>query len=218
MQFIPIQERRPKSVGGIPIFYNNAAHPHVSNVGIHLPALLKDAELCLIVEGMQGLFVASRGGQRHIHWFGRDERSPFVTELSPELWPDLAVKGEEEFFEALKPPVIRFLEKVHGKRGTERQGDICFRRLPYGWRDIIRMSGSCPLYRRGKIFRTRHRHSGLRLWGYLGDFVSQPGAPSEIDSGLTLIASGWLRAPNHAPRHLGGPHALSRSQKIIRPD
>ena len=219
MQFVPISVAEEKgALQDIGLSYGNYFAPRLFHGAIGMPTQIKGGTICPISGGKQFLYRAGFS----LFWGGLDEKNLFLNRVSPDLPARLEESdGEAQFFEAIKPPIIRLLEKVWGKRGSSRQGDINIYRLPPDWRGLYPLKKALPLPRHGRILRTRHVHSGLRLWCYAGDYlqwVHSGDMPSELDSSVILIASGWLRAPNHKTVRLSGPSVLARSAYLLTDD
>ena len=216
MQFVPITERQPVQIGGVPLNYIRGPYfPTLSKTRIYLP-VSPDAKLAKLHGDTQFLYLID-AAKKHLFWGGMDEQSAFLSRVSLDVLPRLA-QEEEAFYEEIKHPVIRYLESIYGsRRWTRRQGDIFIIPLQKTWKEAFELGKGIPHYRYGRIFRTRHVHFGLCVWDYLGFYVTRQtgNIPSQFDSGLTLIASGSLRAPNHATLRFRGPHVVARSAHLL---
>ena len=216
MQFVPITERQPVQIGGVPLNYIRGPYClTLSKTRIYLP-VIHDAKLAKLHGDTQFLYLID-AVKKHLFWGGMDEQSAFLSRVSLDVLPRLA-QEEEAFYEEIKHPVIRYLESIYGSRWTRRQGDVSIIPLQKNWREVFELGKAAPHYHCGRrIFRTRHRHYGLYIWDYLGFYVTRQtgNIPSQFDSGLTLIASGSLRAPNHATLRFRGPHVVARSAHLL---
>ncbi|MDP3785009.1 MAG: hypothetical protein Q8R12_02945 [bacterium] len=220
MQFVSISEAREGGVlRNMGLSYGNYFAPRLFRGAIGMPTQIRGGTICPISGGKQFLYKAGS----NLYWGGLDEACLFLNRVSSDIPARLEeADGEPRFFEAIKPPIIRFLEEVCGKRGSSRQGDINIYHLPSDWRGLNLLKKALPLPCHGRILRTHHIHSGFRLWCYAGDYlyywVRGGVMPSELESSVILIASGWLRAPDHKTVLLLGPSVLARSAYLLTGD
>ncbi len=149
-------------------------------------------------------------------WFGGTDENAFLVRLDTDVLNIFMSNGEEGFFEALTPPLIRdFSEQF--EVGHQRQGDIFYVQAPFGWKEIessLRMikgsKGSVKPKETSKlgfsVFGTRHILKGrfmsdIPLLGYK----------------KTTLIEGKLKAPDHTTRILKGPHIISQTQYLYDP-
>jgi len=94
--------------------------------------------------------------------FGGTDENPFVARLDREAYHGLLEDGESAFYESLRPPRFKAMEKAF-KVTALRQGDIWAIKIPMDWKDVVNASlvnfGFKPLRDSGdshRIFNTRH--------------------------------------------------------------
>ncbi len=163
-------------------------------------------------------------GSAEVSFFGGTDEHPFLTDL-PLKREDAEQLSEYQFYENLKPGLIKDLESRWGEKLTRRQGDIFAFPLSLpqryharaNWRMILITHTDGDSMGRGSrtekmsapqavnefpLFGTRHKLTGaLLLFPY-------------YTSGLDTIGSGVLTAPDHAPLILQGPHIFVRSGMV----
>lgn len=206
--FIP-GEGFPKKAGVAELHFDSkTATPQRDGTHLTLP-LVRDAEFFALKGGEQ--FVADFGSQFGYQgtrfWFGGTDEGPFLVGLQEKPVKRLLEDGEDGFFDALKPNLVKRLEREL-KVTTRRQGDIFAVPLPWSWHEVNALS----LCLTGKIvaaspFRvkqipvldTRHRLTGKAL--------------------QTLpIATGVLSAPDHKPLRLSGLHWFAQAEGLWDPE
>lgn len=158
------------------------------------------------------------------YWFGGTDEGPFLVQLRHEPYDVLTTKGEDAFFEALKPPVIRELEREFGV-ASRRQGDIWAVPLPFGWDELNRMFIVCGERNAGidpwivrphpienhPLFGTRHRLTGQ------GNGVTR-WTMTAHNPPHSVYAEGIISAPDHSPMDLTGLHVLRQAEVLVRPN
>lgn len=209
----------PESAGGIPINWDSeVAMPFIKEGAIFISDV-PNGEFFPLKNGEQFLYVDCDP------WFGgMDEKAPFMTRLHPYAFNVFEAQGEEAFYRCLKPRIIQKAEKAWGKDKTGRQGDIFSYPLPYAWKELgfrARMYEllwrRCGLEDKVKLFRTRHTARGYFpvtkvFTKELGEIHSWP--RSRLRGSEVAVGEGMLRAPNHEPLVLKGPHLLARSPSV----
>ena len=188
---------------------------------IYLPAD-PAAQFFPLQEGRQFLFIGRQN--RNIYFGGTDEQ-PFLTQMvdslthsqllnhiSGGIYPEYEM-DEQEFYNALKPEVISYLEQRHDVQ-TKRQGDIFAVKIPHTMQEIVRAnavlgSDEKPTQGEWSVFDTRHTLNGSRFHTTLFD----------DDNGLWdgVVAQGTMTAPNHKPINLNGLHVLAQTQYLANP-
>jgi len=182
-----------------------------------------------LMGGEQFLYRLYPEDQRDYIWFGgTDSKAVFLTTLKPEAFQAYLNGGETSFYEALKPPVIARAELFWGKEKTRRQGDFFVFPLPLGWHELFsEWRKNCTNktfhvdYGSHRILRTRHE-----LYGYLfeGNFILDGiGKLYASNYGYSdsyprmVLGEGTLKAPDHEPIELKGPHIIAQAYLIHTP-
>jgi hypothetical protein len=167
----------------------------------------KEARVFSLLKGQQFLYTApdtASNSTRRLFFGGMDE-SPFMVELDYGFIEHL-IDGERAFFESLKPAIIKSGEQVFSSK-TRRQGDFfavkskknmdlsSLMRAHLKQHEItFKVVEELPLK------ETRHMFTGL-LGRTTGGF----------------IAEGILKAPDHEPLLLDGPHIVEQALGLLRP-
>lgn len=183
---------------------------------IYLP-INKSAEFHSLKLGTQFLFAVheQENSWRKAVYFGGTDEEPFLVRLNDSVLKEYEDGGEDEFFQALKPPQIKILEKIAHKE-AKRQGDFFFISIPnFSWK-ILMISetihngkdGSVKMQECNKavVFNTRHTLTGL---GFRTKSFSSMG---EI-----VFIEGTLQAPDHEDQILKGPHAIIQAVNLFDP-
>ncbi|MBI2054982.1 MAG: hypothetical protein HYT39_02695 [Candidatus Sungbacteria bacterium] len=146
-------------------------------------------------------------------FFGGTDEEPFLVRLNGSVRDAFNKGGEKGFFEALRPPHIRRLENLLGKK-AKRQGDIFAFPVSSSWKEVARMSvilSNLPEFKDPdevkdqSVFGTRHQLNGH-------------GTRIRISEGQThMFAEGILRAPDHADLELKGVHLLEQTAYLHDP-
>lgn len=148
----------------------------------------------------------------HLCFLGTDEQ-PFCVELQMEALRHFQRRGEEGFYEVLKPLTIMLLEQAWGRGRTGRQGDIFTYKLRHNmwWPLIKEYVGEADKISlrhnyRDPLFRTRHLHTGYYTTLYLDECQE-----------YVEIGDGRIEAPDHSTRLLKGPHVFAQTRFLKRP-
>lgn len=133
--------------------------------------------------------------------FGGTDENPFLVNLQPFVLGIYLIEGEESFYQALVPPIIRLFSDVL-EEDWKRQGDIFALPLPEDWTSQkLMLDESFSVERSNPIFGTRHFGHGIF-------FESR---------GLTLFR-GTVIAPDHSPLNLeDGLYALGQTAYLAHP-
>lgn len=149
-------------------------------------------------------------------YFGGTDENVFLVILNSEVLTILNKKGINAFYEALKPEIIRGVEKLFGVKSI-RQGDIHAARIPLKWNQLslfLSFFGNTGrrFQRQGAknlpLFRTDHRLTGL----YSG-FFRNPFA-NVLSDPLFSFATGVIKSPNHKPMNLKEVHIIAQTQYL----
>lgn len=201
------------------------------------------AEIVLSNSPHSAFYPLKAGEQFLVHcqtgiWFGGTDEQPFLTHLDSEPFKAFLQGGEQDFYEALKPQLVRELERQLGVT-TKRQGDIFAVPLPFSWDDIKRFASlafiAAPFIglggefmqrlhmwrgsigpRKGRVFGTRHRilatcaTSEQNIKMFIGE-------TNFIGHKQYLLAEGLLAAPDHSPLTLTGVHTLVQADGLFDP-
>ncbi|HEX7724841.1 MAG TPA: hypothetical protein VF438_03855 [Candidatus Paceibacterota bacterium] len=202
---LPIQHRSAR-----------AYHPHHSAV-----------EIYPLLGGRQfiGQFWDRCNSNHYNAFFGCDEQASFVTGVTDKAWVSFLEGGERGFFAALKPEIIRRIERAHGVT-ARRQGDINVVEVAPSWhalvqRDVRGCERAFRLRRKHMLKACRRRVRNKPILGtnhlLTGRFLDDVRVLfADADSYDTLdVATGTITGADHAPLHLGDrPHALARAAEI----
>lgn len=181
---------------------------------ITLP-LYPEARIVQLARGTQFLFAARTRNSYDddLTFFGGTDEEPFLVRLNGSVRDAFNKGGEKGFFEALRPPHIRRLENLLGKK-AKRQGDIFAFPVSSSWKEVARMSvilSNLPEFKDPdevkdqSVFGTRHQLNGH-------------GTRIRISEGQThMFAEGILRAPDHADLELKGVHLLEQTAYLHDP-
>ena len=134
--------------------------------------------------------------------------------MNPEIL-DAYLKSPNNFYPGIIPSLMGELKKRFPQMSYRRQGDIFAFPLPYSWEDIDKAFEICNWnqptahYEPIQILNTRHTLTGRYLslkreYGLLGQLAD-------------LVVEGTIRAPDHTPMKLEGPHAVSQTAFLYSP-
>lgn len=216
----------PQQAGKATIRWSTSEEgPRRKGSEIVLP-LTETAEFLPLKKGVQFLYREEPGHRFH---FGGTDENPFLAELDGtvvEAVSAIGKKGEDVFYDFLKPDRVKFLEEVTGEPAP-RQGDIFAPRIGWGWKDIRAFASVTGLLLHGdeekkgevRVFGTRHVLKGRCLqaevyelkWGWDRTLAGI----KKITQ--TLFATGVLEAPDHSPIQLEGIHVLHQVEVLYRP-
>ena len=201
---------------------SNADLPSRIKEDIELP-LHPKAEFVPLKDGQQFLFTVpmlnSNAYDQKLEtaaYFGGTDEEPFLVRLNPRALDRFTLGGKAGFFDALRPTVIKRLERVFGKQ-TERQGDIFAIHTPFTWKTLKTLKALELSERDAKsgqglvetkqerVFGTRHLFTGVGLT------ISIPSL------GETTLVSGLLEAPDHADLTLKGVYILAQAANLFDP-
>lgn len=185
---------------------------------LFFPFRLDQVDIYPLQNGEQFLLVPKDGwGWQIGPYFGGTDERPFVTEVARHYAETFLRDGEDAFYEALVPPVIKILQERIGGQ-LRRQGDIFALPLPLSWTEM------CAEYRRHKasgkrrmvtgsgatrVLGTRHQLSGC--WAKREPVFRHGG---QLVNVYTRVVQGTLSAPDHADLVLHGPHAIARNMDV----
>ena len=211
-------EKLPQSAGGVPIKWDSEVIRPLIKEGSIFISDVPNGEYYPLKNGEQLLYV-----DYFTYFGGMDEKAPFMTRLDPRAFNIFRAKGEQAFYQCLKPRIIQQAEKAWGEEGTERQGDIFVYPLPYPWKELSfrarmhELLWRCGLEEEVQIFGTRHTAQGnfpvIKVFiKELGEIHSWP--RSRLRGSEVAVGEGTLRAPNHEPLVLKGSHLLARSPMV----
>lgn len=150
-------------------------------------------------------------------YFGGTDENPFLVQLdnSVDELISAAMKGKSAFHEAIRPLLVKKLEKLLGGK-AKRQGDIFAYPVPFSWDQIIAAEMIFAEYgeelneldirevNNFSINDTRHLLTGKFTDGVPGEFCLG-------------FAEGVIRAPDHSPMVLEGPHVLAQTAHLAEP-
>lgn len=163
-------------------------------------------------------------------FFGTDE-DVFITGVSKRAFQAFQAGGEEAFFGAMKPQVIKNLE-AEGFGPAVRQGDIWACRYMPDWQNICRSKMlSCPAQEIGEpiivssrpLVGTRHLLKGELMIASVINKVTEKRRKRkhhlQISKKTYIFATGTVSAPDHKPLELrDGIYLLARSENLSEYD
>ena len=203
-------DRRPKEAGKAIIKYSDSVrHPERKGKVITLP---KDGSLELFkLQPDWNQFLVHQGDSL---WFGGTDENPFLVRMNPSIL-DAYLRSPKNFYPGIVPSLIGELEKRFPQMSYRRQGDIFAFPLPYSWEDFEKAFQICYWnsvvfhYKPIHILDTRHILTGKYLnlkreYGLLGQLAS-------------FVAEGVVKAPDHTPMKIEGPHAISQTALLWSP-
>lgn len=147
-------------------------------------------------------------------WFCGFDEAPFLTRITEAAFCKFLHNSEAEFFEGLKPDVIKACEQLFNVK-SGRQGDIWF--CPLGdmtWERLLLMhklnTGQETLVveldpPNSPIFQTRHTFEGK--WTSL----------AILGTRKAIVASGTMQAPDHKSVTFETPHVIAQSAGLVNP-
>jgi len=230
MKLFEMKGQLPEEAGLAELeFTNEAESPGRKKELISLPAD-PQSEFFSLQDGAQFLFRCTvldnsdrySPKKESALYFGGTDEQPFLVRAEPEAFPYFVLGGEVGFYEALKPPLIKWLEGLYGRERTNRQGDIfayslpsqghLFSRTPGGWWIYMlerweANGANINLSRcEEQLFGTRHVFRGRK-------------AVLEVDdiSAEFTLGEGVVEAPDHKPLVLRGPHLFQQAAFLFRP-
>ena len=199
----------PDKAGITKLLYKDVKHPSREDDVITIP---KTGYVFYILQNTsQFLLLQKKKGDGKRVWFGGTDEASFLVELDDgdgHYGTDYFSMWERnEFYNSIKPDVIKMYEKKYGVAATMRQGDFFGYPLPeQRWGKIMEWSqtfarqddyftttnsGSLPLN------ETRHR--------FQGDICSFTG---------NIIAKGIITAPDHTPLELTKICVLAQTKHL----
>lgn len=180
------------------------------------------SEFIELRDGSQFIFKTK---EDRIYFCGTDGQTAFVVRLKPWIMTHYAERGEEGFYDALKPKEIKVLERQH-KTIPVRQGNWWAIRLPYTWNDIKTIYDMLTSWD-FQIWKTSERFEFGDFWKPGSYRLNNTrhvlhGMVAEINTGKNcgrscFIVEGVVEAPGYGPLQLIGPHALFQSEFLMNP-
>lgn len=208
----------PEKCGKARIVYEaDKERPRREKEVIYLPATSRlRSKMHLLRHGTQFLFSISREVNYESElWFGGMDEEPFLTRLSLSVLREFQARGEDGFFESLKPRQIIEMECITGRK-TKRQGDIFAMPVPFSWESIKMMAhfatdqknepGRTIVDKDISVYDTRHKFTGM----YTPVTI-------KVASLSFRFFEGDLIAPDHEDLALKGPHVLAQAINLFDP-
>lgn len=208
-------KRLPKKAGRATLVFIDVNQPNRIQDRILLPKN-PEAEFFLLQRRRQFLYREYSQSSLGI-WFGGTDENPFLVQVGKEAFNAFKIRGEKGFYEALKPEVIKAIEKRFNLT-SNRQGDIWAAPLPsYSWHKVNFIALLCSgeptepqSIKSESIFGTRHRLTGLYV-----DPVDKLLRLEEFP--IPVFAEGIIEAPDHTPMKLEGVHVLAQTEYLVNP-
>jgi len=218
----------PTQAGLAKLEYTEVSSPTRQNETITLPKkdwglyqLNNDFSQFLVVKGKPDTDESSVRKA----WFGGTDEKPFLVELGPASdWVDIWRAGE--FYEIIKPEIIKRFEKHFGTKQTVRQGDMfCYPMPIQDWGKLL-----CVFQAVGGLHFTRH---GIK-YDSKKDSKLDP-YPTIIDGpyslyntrhcfygeiaiwGQHLVGKGTLKAPDHTDLTLPNICVIAQTANLKKP-
>ena len=214
-------QERPEKAGMATLRYGvNGKEMRQEGKVIYLTGSSKD-KFYPLKRGEQFLFFSKTHGQPLFG--GTDGESIFLSPIYIVASDVFLEKGEEAFYQALKPEIVREMEKHFGVE-VRRQGDLFAVSLESFTWENLNLLHALLLYHSGidehrfvnikqvkkkPVLATKHRLTGKMAFVYV-EFVYPPKTYPVVE--------GVLEAPNHKPLVLEGLHLLARSAGVIYSD
>jgi len=198
----------PDRAGMAQLIYKDVPHPSRENDIITIPA--SNYDLYILENTSQ--FLLLQTGEKKKAWFGGTDENPFLVELADADYSNISLFQplweKHEFYDAIKPDIIKTYEKKFGVKKTMRQGDFFLYPLPeqnwdkvllwastFGYRDNYydcqKGSGGLPLK------ETRHR-----FWGKIC---------------TDIVSDGLIKAPDHKPLEFKEICVLAQTKHLFNP-
>jgi len=188
---------------------------NIPNQGYDLVQLLPDFSQFLLI----GKRIAGNDDTSCRCFFGGTDERPFLVEIysdsvchchkGDKTWLNLWRSGE--FYDELKPPLIKKLESKYGNK-TKRQGDIFAFPLPVAsWEEALVFFGdiggrtAVPDYPHS-IFGTRHSFTGGLIYTL------------DEDEGDIAVGTGAIKAPDHKDLVLNEVYILAQTYNLAHPE
>lgn len=179
--------------------------PSIRDQEIRLPSEVNN-EFFALDGGNKFLFVNDGPDPREFWFGGTDAKSVFLVEVTEEAFEAFVDKGENGFFDHLKPDKIKELERVW-KTQAGRQGDIWYLKVSLSWTKFDSLVG---------LIDSESSESGIVTGPVFGTRHTLTGRCIERDD--LVIGSGVLEAPNHPTVKLNGPHVLMQNDGLQEPE
>lgn len=195
-----------------------------------LVAPLRDGNTIMIPGGVRGkLHMLEGQGEgkfllstsRGFYFGGTDER-PFLAQFDFEAYYAFLDGGEDSFFEALKPAIVRQAEQRF-KTKARRQGEFFAVKFPFSWRELVAfglITGAGPIKSAPFFPGSNHLVTGTCAFMYTSAFWTKFGRRyarfgTEKVPDYFPVVEGTVKAPDHAPLVLKGPHLMARNRHLI---
>lgn len=198
--------------------------------GVGREAMRQEGEYIYLTDSPGDKFYLLKGGKQflfssegivHPLFGGTDGGSIFLTPIYLAPFDVFLKQGEGAFYEALKPTIVREMEKHFGSR-IKRQGDVFAVALEdSSWQSLtifhplLQYCSGVDAHsfvdikdvREMPVLTTRHTLTGMIAADVDVKFV--------YPTGRYPIVEGVLEAPDHKPLVLNGLHLLARSAGVI---
>ena len=222
--FETLEKHLPQQAGKATIQWTTRSNPKREGAVITLP-LEDNGEFIPLMDGEQFLYIRRQYGDRDQVLFGGTDENPFLAELDPgakKVALAIPERGESTFYNYLKPESVKRLERLFG--GTAlRQGDIFAVLIGWNWKMLRGLADHIGLATEGdetkagemRIFDTRHVLHGQ--WLTTVTFWKERWGSKVEREQRSLLATGVIEAPDHAPLVLKVVHALVQVEVLARP-
>lgn len=198
----------PDRAGLAQLIYKDVPHPSRENDIITVPT--ENYDLYILENTSQ--FLLLQKGEKKRAWFGGTDENPFLVELADKNYDKISLFQplweKHEFYEAIKPDIIKTYEKKFGVEKTMRQGDFFLYPLPeQNWDKVLLWSST---FRNGGDYYDCERgSSGLTLKGTRHRFWGETCGD--------IVANGLINAPDHKPLEFKEICILAQTQHLKEP-
>lgn len=227
----------PERAGKAVLWYSEMEGvPRRDKSVITLPKIAS-AEFFNLKDGEQFLFhiPTNRDGV----WFGGTDENPFLSHLQDMPFRAFCERGENGFYDSLRPPVIGKLEKAMDVK-AKRQGDFFFIPIAHPFLNLLKVTlEACGTFgveiveeKNAPILGTRHILSGLQQHfrarklndGEMEEYQRfKNGKTWYSSASISLDDSHWttvdlnigegsVKAPDHSSLELKTPHIIFQAQ------
>lgn len=201
----------PDKAGITKLLYKDVEHPSREDDVITIPKT--GYGLYILQNTTQFLLLQKRKDNGKRVWFGGTDEMSFLVELDDgdgHYGADYFSMWERnEFYNAIKPDVIKMYEEKYGIAKTMRQGDFFCYPLPVqDWAKILLWSQTFA--RQSSTFKTGQSGGGLPLnetrHRFRGEICSHAG---------NILAKGVITAPDHKPLELTEICVIAQTKHLM---
>ena len=203
-------DRRPKEAGKAIIKYSDSVgHPTRKGKVITLP---KDGSLELFkLQPDWNQFLVHQGDSI---WFGGTDENPFLVRMDYSIL-NAYLKSPNDFYPSIVPTLMGKVKERFPQMSYRRQGDIFAFPLPYTWEDLEKAFEIC--YWNSFTFHHEPTHINNTRHILTGKYLNLKREYSLFGQLVNLVVEGVVKAPDHTPMKLEGPHAIGQTAFLYNP-